>query len=82
MYYFRIKVHKEQILLQNMLPLLLEYPEAFEILKLAQNIYTTKHKAVIKICTHIIYNVTNHLKLCQHFSTYYSASDTFKAFTT
>lgn len=81
MYYFRVKVHKEQILLQNMLPLLLEYPEAFEILKLAQNIYTTKHKNVIKICTHIIY-VTNHLKLCQHFSTHYSESDTFKAFTT
>lgn len=55
MYYFRVKVDREQILLQNMLPLLLEYPEAFEILKLAQNIYTTKHKDVIKICTHIIY---------------------------
>lgn len=55
MYYFRVKVDKEQILLHNMLPLLLEYPEAFEILKLAQNIYTTKHKDVIKIYTHIIY---------------------------
>lgn len=58
MYYFRVKVDKEQFLLQNMLPLLLEYPEAFEILKLAQNIYTTKHEDVIKICTHIIYRMS------------------------
>lgn len=34
------------------------------------------------ICTYIIYNVENHLKLCQPFSTHYSVSDTFKAFTT
>lgn len=51
--YFSVKVGKEEILLQNMLPLLLEYPEATEILKLAQNIYTTKHKDVIKIYVHI-----------------------------
>lgn len=38
-----------EILLQDMLPLLLEYPKTFEILKLAQNIYTTKHGNVIKI---------------------------------
>lgn len=66
-----------------MLPLLLEYPEAFEILKLAQNIYTMKHNNVINICTYIIYNVANHLKLCQPFSTHYSVSDTVnKAFAT
>lgn len=43
------QANKYEILLQNMLPLLLEYPKTFEILKLAQNIYTTKHGNVIKI---------------------------------
>ena len=48
-----------------------EYPKAFEILKLAQNISTTKHRNIIKIYiyTHI-YNMsqaTKKLKLCQHF---------------
>lgn len=55
-----------------MLPLLLEYPEAFEILKLAQTQGCYKD-----MYTYNIYNVTNYLKLCQHFSTHYSASDTF-----
>lgn len=51
--YFSVKGGKQKILLKNMLPLLLEYPEAFEISKLAQNIYTMKHKNVIKIYVHI-----------------------------
>lgn len=53
MYHGSVKVGKQEILLQSMLPLLLEYPEAFEILKLAQNNYTTKHKDVIKKYVHI-----------------------------
>lgn len=36
-----------------MLPLLKEYPKAFEILKLAQNIYT-KHRYITKIYVHYI----------------------------
>lgn len=30
--YFSVKVGKQNILLKNLLPLLLEYPEAFEVL--------------------------------------------------
>lgn len=37
-----------------MLPLLKEQPKTFEILKLTQNIYTTKHRKYYKdICTYI-----------------------------
>lgn len=44
-----------------MLPLLQDYPKAFEILKLAQNIYTTKHRILQRfIYIYIIYNVTSH----------------------
>lgn len=35
-----------------MLPLLQDYPKAFEILKLAQNIYTTKHR-ILQRCMYI-----------------------------
>lgn len=45
-----------------MLPLLQEYPKASEIVKLAQNIYTPKHRNITKIYIYIyiIYNVTSH----------------------
>lgn len=50
-----------------MLPLLKEYPKAFEILKLAQNIYT-KHRNITKIYVHyILSQATKKLKWCQHF---------------
>lgn len=51
-----------------MLPSLKEHPKAFEILNLAHNIYTTKHRNITKIYVHyILSQATKMLKWCQHF---------------
>lgn len=47
-----------------MSPLLQEYPKAFEIVKLAQNIYTTKHRNIIKIYIYIYTHIYIYVYIC------------------